>query len=118
MRFALRAAALVALTAGCAAAAGRDDGKDPWDVEPLKGAFKGRFLIGAALDFPPRTDKPNTDVSIAMRHFSAFTCGNGMKPDATEPVEGRFTFERGDRMVEAARKCGSTPIGHTLVWHS
>jgi endo-1,4-beta-xylanase len=101
-----------------ASVASRQDGKEPRDVEPLKDAFKGKFLIGTALDFPPPSDKPNTDVAIAMRHFSAFTCGNAMKPDATEPEEGHFTFEWGDRMVEAAKKCGATPVGHCLVWHS
>jgi endo-1,4-beta-xylanase len=87
-------------------------------VEPLKHAFKGKFLIGVALDFPTPSGNPNTDVAIALRHFNAFTCGNGMKPSATQPEEGKFTFERGDRMVEAAKKCGATPIGHCLVWHS
>jgi endo-1,4-beta-xylanase len=101
-----------------ATAADPQEKRDPWDVKPLKDAFKGKFLIGTALDFPLPSDKPNTDVAIAMRHFSAFTCGNSMKPDATEPEEGKFTFERGDRMVEAARKCGATLIGHCLVWHS
>ena len=118
MRFALLFGVLVALTAVAASAAGPDDGREPWNVEPLKGAFKGKFLIGTALDFPATTDSPSIDVAIAMRHFNAFTCGNGMKPDATEPEEGRFTFERGDRMVEAAHRCGATPIGHCLVWHS
>lgn len=100
-----------------ATVAGAQESKQPWDVKPLKDAYKGKFLIGTALDFPP-AGETNTDAAIAMRHFSAFTCGNGMKPDATEPEEGKFTFERGDRMVEAARKCGATPIGHCLVWHS
>jgi endo-1,4-beta-xylanase len=109
---------LAASALASASAAGRQDPKTPWDVEPLKDAFKGSFLIGTALDFPPPSDTPNTDAAIAMRHFNAFTCGNGMKPDATEPEEGKFTFERGDRMVEAAKKCGATPIGHCLVWHS
>ncbi len=120
MRKAARRALLVALLAAglpVLAAAGTPE-KEPWDVPPLKQAFKGKFLIGTALDFPPSLDRPSMDVAIAMHHFSAFTCGNGMKPDATEPEEGKFTFERGDRMVEAARKCGATPIGHCLVWHS
>lgn len=110
--FALAASVLAASTAS------RQDEKGLRDVEPLKNAFKGKFLIGTALDFPPPSDKPNSDVAIARRHFSAFTCGNGMKPAATQPEEGKFTFEQGDRMVEAARKCGATPIGHCLVWHS
>jgi endo-1,4-beta-xylanase len=116
--FYLTASLLAASMLAAVSAAGRQETKEPWDVPPLKDAYKRKFLIGTALDFPPATEKPNTDVAIAMRHFSAFTCSNSMKPDATEPEEGKFTFERGDRMVEAAHKCGATPIGHCLVWHS
>lgn len=117
MRLALHIAVLVAVASVYSPVARPQEGKAPWEVEPLKKAFGHKFLIGTALDFPP-ADKPNTDVAIATRHFNAFTCANGMKPDATEPEEGKFTFDRGDRMVEAARKCGATPIGHCLVWHS
>ena len=92
--------------------------KEPWDVTPLKNAFKGKFLIGTALDYPALQGRAPVDVGITTTHFSAITCGNSMKPDFTQPQEGRFTFEQGDRCVEIAKQCGATPIGHTLVWHS
>ncbi|MBI5834072.1 MAG: endo-1,4-beta-xylanase [Armatimonadetes bacterium] len=88
------------------------------DAPPLRDAFAGQFLIGTAMDWPATVDRAPMSVGLAARHFDAFTCGNAMKPDATQPDEGRFTFERGDRMVAAAEKCGATPIGHCLVWHS
>jgi endo-1,4-beta-xylanase len=100
------------------AAAGPQRNKEPWDVRPLKDAFKGKFLIGTALNYPALLGQAPMDVAIATRHFSAITCGNSMKPDFTQPEEGRFTFEQGDRCIEIARKCGATVIGHTLVWHS
>jgi endo-1,4-beta-xylanase len=87
-------------------------------VPPLKKAFQGKFLIGTALNYPALLGQAPMDVAIATRHFSAITCGNSMKPDFTQPEEGRFTFEQGDRCVEIARECGATVIGHTLVWHS
>ncbi|HEY3283832.1 MAG TPA: endo-1,4-beta-xylanase [Armatimonadota bacterium] len=92
--------------------------RKPSEAMPLKDAFKGKFLIGTALDFPAFRGRAPEDVALAERHFSAITCGNSMKPDFTQPQEGKFTFEDGDRMVEIAKKCGATPIGHTLVWHS
>ncbi|HZT42799.1 MAG TPA: endo-1,4-beta-xylanase [Chthonomonadaceae bacterium] len=88
------------------------------EVPPLKSAYRGKFLIGTALDVPALEGRAPLDVQIATTHFDAFTCGNSMKPDFTQPEEGRFTFAQGDRMVEIAQRCGATPIGHTLVWHS
>ena len=87
------------------------------NVPPLKNAFKGKFLIGTALNYPALQGKAPMDVAIATTHFSAFTPANSLKPDFTQPAEGRFTFAEGDRLVEIAEKCGATPIGHVLVWH-
>jgi endo-1,4-beta-xylanase len=110
------AAALAAVAA--LAAAAPPQSHEPWEVPPLKQAFKGKFLIGTALNYPALLGQAPMDVAIAARHFSAITCGNSMKPDFTQPEEGRFTFEQGDRCVEIARRCGAAVIGHTLVWHS
>ncbi len=87
------------------------------DVQPLKSAFKAKFLLGTALNYPAPQGKAPLDVDIATSHFSAFTPANSMKPDALQRVEGKFTFADGDRLVEIAEKCGATPIGHVLVWH-
>ena len=107
-----------ALTMATACAADPQNENEPRAVQPLKDAFKGKFLIGTVLSSSALRGQAPLEASIATTHFSAFTCENNMKPDATQPVEGRFTFELGDRMVEIAQKCGATPIGHTLVWHS
>jgi endo-1,4-beta-xylanase len=40
-----------------------------------------------------------------------------MKPDFTQPAEGRFTFTEGDHFVEMTEKSGAAPVGHVLVWH-
>lgn len=89
----------------------------PWDVPPLKDAFRGKFLIGTALNYPALQGKAPMDVAIATTHFNAITPGNSLKPDFTQREEGRFTFDQGDRLVEIAEKSGATPIGHVLVWH-
>ena len=89
----------------------------PWDVTPLKKAFKGKFLIGTALNYTALRGEAPMDVAITTRHFSAITPGNSLKPDFVQPTEGHFTFADGDRLVELAEKSGATPIGHVLVWH-
>lgn len=87
------------------------------NVRPLKDSFKGKFLIGTALDYPHLQGQDPIRVAMAQKHFSALTAGNSLKPDFTQRVEGKFTFEQGDRLIEIARECGAVPIGHTLVWH-
>ena len=43
---------------------------------------------------------------------------NEMKPDATEPSQGNFTFSAGDQVYNWATQHGMKVRGHTLVWHS
>jgi GH35 family endo-1,4-beta-xylanase/enterochelin esterase-like enzyme len=90
----------------------------PWDVPPLKEAFKDKFLIGTALDYWRFQRQASMEIAIAARHFSAITPENSMKPMALQPTKGRFNFSKADRLVELAEKNGATPIGHCLVWHS
>lgn len=88
------------------------------DVMPLKEAFKGRFLIGSALNYPELQGKNPERVAFVRNHFNAITAGNSMKPDFTQRVEGQFTFADGDKLVEIAAQSRATVVGHTLVWHS
>lgn len=90
----------------------------PEKVIPLKDTFKDSFLLGAALDLWQGQRQGSLETALATTHFSALTPENSMKPMALQPAEGRFTFDRADRLVELAEKNGATPIGHCLVWHS
>ena len=85
---------------------------------PLKSVFQGKFLIGGTLSIAALDGKNPAELNLAQTHFSALTPENSMKPDAIQPSEGNFTFERADRLVEIAQKNGATAIGHCLVWHS
>jgi endo-1,4-beta-xylanase len=88
------------------------------DPPKLKEVFKGKFLIGAALDYRAFQKATSTEIVLAATQFSAMTPENSMKPASIQATEGRFTFEDSDRLVELAEKNGATPIGHCLVWHS
>ena len=90
----------------------------PGDEPPLKEAFKGKFLIGTALDYFGSQKQDSPEIAIAKTQFSAFTPENSMKPMSVQPTEGHFNFDNADRLVELAEKSGATPIGHCLVWHS
>lgn len=41
-----------------------------------------------------------------------------MKPDGLQAVEGVFTFEQSDKLVDYAKANNLEMRGHTLVWHS
>jgi endo-1,4-beta-xylanase len=88
------------------------------DVPPLREAFEPHFPIGAVLGRQALQGRDAIDVGLAIRHFSALTAENSMKPEALQPAEGQFTFDEGDRLVEIAEASGAVPIGHTLVWHA
>lgn len=56
--------------------------------------------------------------TIAGREFTMITAENEMKPDATEPQRGQFTFSAGDQIYNWATQRGLKVRGHTLAWHA
>ena len=57
-------------------------------------------------------------LAIANREFDMMTAVNEMKPDATEPNSGQFTFGAGDAIYNWATQHGMRVRGHTLAWHA
>ncbi|GHJ47670.1 beta-xylanase [Catellatospora sp. TT07R-123] len=60
----------------------------------------------------------STYTTIAAREFNMVTAENEMKPDATEPNRGQFSFGSGDQIYNWATQRGLKVRGHTLAWHS
>ncbi|MFG2109652.1 endo-1,4-beta-xylanase [Micromonospora chersina] len=60
----------------------------------------------------------STYTTIAGREFNMVTAENEMKPDATEPQRGQFTFSSGDQIYNWATQRGMKVRGHTLAWHA
>jgi len=60
----------------------------------------------------------STYTTIAGREFNMITAENEMKPDATEPQRGQFTFNSGDQIYNWATQRGMKVRGHTLAWHA
>jgi len=78
-------------------------------------AQSGRYF-GTAIASGKLGDSAYT--TIAAREFNMATPENEMKPDATEPNRGSFTFSAGDQVYNWATSHGMKVRGHTLVWHS
>ncbi|GAA3273909.1 endo-1,4-beta-xylanase [Dactylosporangium vinaceum] len=75
----------------------------------------GRYF-GAAMGGDRLSD--SGFLTIANREFDMMTAVNEMKPDATEPNSGQFTFSSGDAIYNWATQHGMRVRGHTLAWHA
>jgi endo-1,4-beta-xylanase len=78
-------------------------------------AQSGRYF-GAAMGGDRLND--SGFLTIANREFNMMTAVNEMKPDATEPNSGQFTFSAGDAIYNWATQHGMRVRGHTLAWHA
>ena len=61
---------------------------------------------------------PGNYEQIHKSQFNIVVAENEMKFDATEPQEGRFNYNNGDKMVRYAQQNGMRVRGHALAWHS
>lgn len=84
------------------------------DIPALREVLADDFPIGAAAS---PADAFGEKGKLLAKHFSSLTAGNAMKWDATEPVEGQFTFADADAVAEIATTNRMQLRGHTLVWH-
>ena len=91
------------------------DAQSPPAGATLRQAAVTRMLIGTATG--TRDLGKAGFAPLIARQFACLTAENEMKPDALQRVQGRFTFERADRLVAFAREHDLAVIGHTLCWH-
>lgn len=80
----------------------------------LRETWASSFPLGAAVE-APETLGARSD--LLLRHFGQVTVGNAMKPDATHPTEGTWTFAGADQIVDYAVDHDLPVYGHTLLWH-
>ena len=82
----------------------------------LKDAYKDYFKIGVAVNQRNITDQKQID--LVLREFNSITAENDMKPGEIHPAEGKWNWERADKIADFCRKNGIKMRFHTLVWHS
>jgi endo-1,4-beta-xylanase len=88
------------------------------NVSTLKDAYKGKFVIGTALNTPQITGKAVEEVNIIKTHFNSIVAENCMKSGPIQPREGEFDFTLADQFVEFGVQNNMHIVGHTLIWHS
>lgn len=85
-------------------------------LKPLREVWDEYFPLGVAV----RPDLVESEIysKYLKHHYSSLVAENVMKPEAIQPVEGEFTFEEADKIVEFAQKHELDLRMHTLLWHS
>src|SRR5262245_48026648 len=116
-----RAVSFLAATAITALSAAAQPPKAPESIT-LQGAFKGAFLIGAAIR-PDQVDGHNPSAgTLIAREFDSITAENVMKMGPIHPRPGNdaasYDFAPADAFVEFGQKQKMKIIGHNLCWHS
>lgn len=82
------------------------------DLKPIKEAYQSDFLIG---NIASAGDLSGVKLELLKHHHNVITAENAMKPDATQPTKGNFTWS--DQLVDGALAQGLSVHGHVLVWH-
>ena len=83
----------------------------------LKDAFKGSFLIGAALNPAEFTERDARDAAIVKAQFDSISPENVLKWERVHPEPGRYDFDLPDKYFAFGEKNHMLIVGHTLVWH-
>lgn len=87
------------------------------DVE-LKDAYKGKFLMGTALNTRQLRGEEPEAIAVVKQHFNSIVAENCMKSARIQPRQGKFNFDLADRFVEFGEQNNMHIHGHTLIWHS
>ena len=84
----------------------------------LKDAFKGKFLVGAALNETQFTGQNTNQSALIKKQFNSITPENVMKWEMIHPELNRYDFGPSDAYVAFGETNGMFIIGHNLVWHA
>ncbi len=101
--------AVIVLISACASLEKMQHSEQP----SLAQAYLPHFLMGAAID----EDSYKTHEALLVRHYNSLTTENEMKFEHMQEVEGVFTFDTADAMLDFAEQHHMAVRGHALVWH-
>jgi endo-1,4-beta-xylanase len=84
----------------------------------LKDAYRGDFLIGAALNAKQFTEQDVRGAALAKSQFSSITPENALKWENIHPRPDAYVFELPDQYVAFGERNHMYVVGHCLVWHN
>ena len=91
-----------------------DANTDVQDLTPIRDVYKDYFMLGTAAG---AADLKGKRLDLITKHFDTVTFANEMKPDNVQNVEGEFTFDKMNGMIDEFNNQGLKIVGHTLMWH-
>jgi len=84
----------------------------------LKEAYRGDFVIGAAINNAQITGTDSRGDAIVEAQFSSITPENILKWERVHPNPNVYDFDLPDKYVAFGEKNHMFIVGHCLVWHS
>ena len=84
----------------------------------LKDAFKGDFLIGAAINSAQIYGRDTAGDALLEKQFNAISPENVLKWGVVHPQPDHYDFDAADHYVALGEKYHMSILGHNLVWHS
>ena len=84
----------------------------------LKDAYKGCFMVGAALNPAQFTGQDLLEDAIIEAQFNTISPENVLKWEVVHPHPETYDFSLADKYVEFGQQNHMFIVGHNLVWHS
>jgi endo-1,4-beta-xylanase len=84
----------------------------------LKGAYRGLFHIGAAINEAEITGSDTRADALLATQFDSISPENVLKWALVHPAPDHYSFDLPDKYVALGEKNHMFIVGHNLVWHS
>src|SRR5215469_361212 len=82
----------------------------------LRDAYKGCFMVGAALNPAQFSGQDQAEVAIIKAQFNTISPENVLKWELVHPRPEAYDFSLADKYVEFGQRNHMFIIGHNLVW--
>jgi endo-1,4-beta-xylanase len=84
----------------------------------LKNAYKGDFVVGAAINAAQITGQDARGDALVESQFNAISPENVLKWEIIHPQPDKYDFDLADKYVAFGVKHHMFVVGHNLVWHN
>ncbi|MGN0822287.1 MAG: endo-1,4-beta-xylanase, partial [Candidatus Gallimonas sp.] len=92
---------------------GENEPNVPVQVDYLHEKYAGYFKMGMCAGYNDYGNYGDLEA-----HYNSFTCENEMKLYVIGQTEGRYDYDKADRMIRYMVDRGKQIRGHTLIWYN
>jgi endo-1,4-beta-xylanase len=87
-------------------------------VTSLKEAYKGTFLVGAAINAAQITGQDARGDALIKAQLNSISPEDCLKWERVHPQQDKYDFTLSDQYVDFGEKNHMFVVGHVLVWHN